>query len=173
MKKTILIFTLAFMSVIALACSSKNKTEINTEEAKEWVSNVAGKKAISGDESYTFEKNGNIIYNDGKQDRMYIFAGAKGPNQGYYYEVINLKDTFGDYSNVKDRDVYQYYGFIIDTNTITQSDFTTEAMSNALYWVGNNMDFNNADWDTYPTSTKEDIAWTNTIFPRPFVFTNN
>lgn len=145
------------------------KTSTTTTANNEWLNKVKSKsikeKYIT---TYTFQPNGNVLSSGGQygESSTYNFWGAIDKTTAIYYEKINIRNIFYNYT-IPNSEVWYYYGIKLDT---INNKFRVYKVSNydSLLdsWIQNNFDRNgdpkpNIDWSKMPVQRRDNIDWNN------------
>ena len=143
------------------------KTSTTTAANNEWLNKVKSKsikeKYVT---TYTFQPNGNVLSSGGQygESATYNFWGAIDKTTAIYYEKINIRNIFYNYT-IPNSEVWYYYGIKLDT---INNKFRVYKVSNydSLLdsWIQNNFDRNgdpkpNIDWSKMPVQRRDNIDW--------------
>ncbi|WP_432632835.1 hypothetical protein [Brachyspira sp.] len=147
----------------------KPKTSTTTAANNEWLNKVKSKsikeKYIT---TYTFQPNGNVLSSGGQygEATTYNFWGAIDKTTAIYYEKINIRNIFYNYT-IPNSEVWYYYGIKLDTINNKFKVYGVPNYDSLLdSWIQNNFDRNgdpkpNIDWSKMPVQRKDDIDWNN------------
>ena len=147
----------------------KPKDSTTTAANNEWLNKVKSKsikeKYIT---TYTFQQNGNVLSSGGQygESATYNFWGAIDKTTAIYYEKINIRNIFYNYT-IPNSEVWYYYGIKLDTINNKFRVYGVPNYESLLYnWWQNNCDRNgdpkpNIDWSKMPVQRRDNIDWYN------------
>ena len=147
----------------------KPKDSTTAAANNEWLNKVKSKsikeKYIT---TYTFQQNGNVLSSGGQygESATYNFWGAIDKTTAIYYEKINIRNIFYNYT-IPNSEVWYYYGIKLDTINNKFKVYGVPNYESLLYnWWQNNCDRNgepkpNIDWSKMPVQRRDNIDWNN------------
>lgn len=147
----------------------KPKDSTTAAANNEWLNKVKSKsikeKYIT---TYTFQQNGNVLSSGGQygESATYNFWGAIDKTTAIYYEKINIRNIFYNYT-IPNSEVWYYYGIKLDTIDNKFKVYGVPNYESLLYnWWQNNCDKNgdpkpNIDWSKMPVQRRDNIDWYN------------